>query len=106
MKDEHGVIMLQSDMQEVVSIVKKMQEEENNMDIQEKFNPTEFGWVSVKTPPVNHNSVVVLVWMKTHKLYTEVIGYYEENEWEVRDVDDNDFEIQGWFPYPYTPHNH
>jgi len=72
----------------------------------EEFKPTEFGWVSVKTPPTNHNNIVVLVWLKNETLYQELIGFYEHNEWHLDGVDDTDFEIKGWFPYPYTPHNH
>lgn len=70
------------------------------------FIPTEFGWVSVTTPPINHNDVVVLVWKKNIKMYQEVIGYYENDQWVIGGIDDTDFEIHGWFPYPYTPNNH
>jgi hypothetical protein len=76
------------------------------IQIKEKFIPTEFGWISAKTPPVNHNNVVVLVWLKNETLYQEVIGFYDSNEWNLSNVDDEDYEVQGWFPFPYTPHNH
>jgi len=73
----------------------------------EDFIPTEFGWVSSKTPPINHNKVVVLVWHKTDELYLEELGYYEHEKWQLdNDNNINDYEIHGWFPYPYTPHNH
>ena len=75
------------------------------IQIREKFIPTEFGWISAKTPPVNHNNVVVLVWLINETLYQEVIGYYESDEWHLSN-DDEDYEVQGWFPFPYTPHNH
>jgi hypothetical protein len=74
--------------------------------IKEKFVPTEFGWVSHKTPPTNHNSVVVLLWLENEKIYQEMIGFYEDQEWHLSDVDDDDYEVLGWFPFPYTPHNH
>lgn len=76
------------------------------IQIKEKFIPTEFGWISPKTPPTHHNNVVVLVWLKNETLYQELIGYYESKKWALSRVDDEDYEIQGWFPYPYTPHNH
>lgn len=76
------------------------------IQIKEKFIPTEFGWISEKTPPVNHNNVVVLVWLKNETLFQEVIGFYESNEWHLSCVDDEDYEVKGWFPLPYTPHNH
>lgn len=76
------------------------------IQIKEKFIPTEFGWISVKTPPVNHNNVVVLVWLKNETLYQELICFFENGNWELTGVDDEDYEIQGWYPLPYTPHNH
>lgn len=76
------------------------------IQIKEKFIPTEFGWISSNTPPVNHNNVVVLVWLKNETLFQEIIGFYEESKWHLSDIDDEDYEVQGWFPYPYTPHNH
>ncbi len=76
------------------------------IQIKVKFIPTEFGWISVKTPPVNHNNVVVLVWLKNETLFQELIGYYESDEWNLSNIDDTDYEVQGWFPFPYTPHNH
>ncbi len=75
------------------------------IQIREEFIPTEFGWISAKTPPVNHNNVVVLVWLINEKLYKEVIGYYLSDEWNLSN-DYEDYEVQGWFPFPYTPHNH
>lgn len=69
------------------------------------FKPTEFGWVSPKTPPVNHNDVVVLLWLVFDETYHESIGYFENGKWYINEAYD-DYEIQGWFPYPYTPHNH
>jgi|GEM_PF-4231890 len=74
--------------------------------INERFIPAEFGWVSPKTPPTNHNSVVVLVWLKNEKVYQELIGFYESDNWVLYMVDDTDYEIHGWFPFPYTPNNH
>jgi hypothetical protein len=74
--------------------------------IKENFNPQEFGWVSEKTPPTNHNQVVVLVWLQDETLYKEVLGFYESGDWSLYNIEDENFEIQGWFPYPYTPHNH
>lgn len=76
------------------------------IQIKAKFIPTEFGWISVKTPPINHNNVVVLVWLKNETLFSELIGFYESDEWHLSAVDDTDYEVQGWFPFPYTPHNH
>jgi len=76
------------------------------IQIKEKFIPTEFGWISSKMPPENHNNVVVLVWLKNETLFQELIGFYEDNKWYLSDIDDEDYEVQGWFPYPYTPHNH
>lgn len=76
--------------------------------IKEKFIPTEFGWVSPKTPPSNHNNVVVLIWF--NGLYFEKMGFFEDEDWIVYDLDndmrESAYEIQGWFPIPYTPHNH
>ena len=76
------------------------------IQIKEKFIPTEFGWISEKTPPVSHNNVVVLVWLKNETLFQELIGFYEGDKWHLSNVDDEDYEVQGWFPFPYTPHNH
>jgi len=76
------------------------------IQIKEKFIPTEFGWISEKTPPVNHNNVVVLVWLKNEKLFQELIDFYESNKWHLSYVNDKDYEVKGWFPFPYTPHNH
>jgi len=70
------------------------------------FIATECGWVSPKTPPTNHNNVVVLLWLENEELYQEIIGFYEDNEWILNDADDTNYSVCGWFPYPYTPHNH
>lgn len=71
----------------------------------EEFIPTNFGWISRKTPPTNNNDVVVLIWLTDEELFVEDIGFYEANEWHLRDYDNDSFEVKGWFPYPYTPHN-
>jgi hypothetical protein len=70
-----------------------------------KFIPTQSGWVSPKTPPVNHNSVVVLVY--EDNIYYELIGYHEEGEWHIYHMDDETKEgkVCGWFPIPYSPNN-
>ena len=73
----------------------------------EDFIPAEFGWVSSKTPPINHNKVVVLAFLNTEKIYDEVLGFHVHGKWHLLDIDNlEDYEIHGWFPYPYTPHNH
>ena len=69
----------------------------------EKFIPAKYGWVSPITPPTVHNNVVVLIFDKPNELYIEVLGYYADGAWQL-DYDE-DYEIRGWFPYPYTPHN-
>ena len=77
--------------------------------IKEKFIPSKFGWISKDTPPQSHNDVVVLIWLKSEELYTELFGYYESGRWELKDestLTDIEYEISAWFPYPYTPHNH
>lgn len=71
-----------------------------------KFIPTECGWVSNRTKPVNHNNVVVLLWLKNETHYQEIIGFYEKKQWHIDHVDDTDYEVIGWFPIPYTPDNH
>jgi hypothetical protein len=71
----------------------------------EKFVPISFGWVSEKTPPQNHNNVVILGYDKENDLYYEFIGYYEYDDWIINDSF-KEFEVKGWFPFPYTPHNH
>ncbi len=76
------------------------------MQIKEKFIPTNFGWISEKTPPVNHNNVVVLIWLKNDKIFDETIGYYQGNQWQLSNFNETDYEVKGWYPYPYTPHNH
>ena len=45
--------------------------------MEKKFIPTECGWVSAKSPRVNHDKVVVLVWCPNEEIYDEAIGYYE-----------------------------
>ena len=76
------------------------------------FIPTEYGWVSPDTPPVNHNSVVVLAWSEYEEMYFELIGYYEVGQWElcgiseVTNEPDPVFCVVGWFPCPYSPDNH
>ena len=72
----------------------------------EKFIPTECGWVSPKTPPVNHNNVVVLLWVHDDEIYDEAIGYYADGKWNFRDLGYGIDKVVGWFPIPYTPHNH
>jgi hypothetical protein len=72
----------------------------------EKFIPTECGWVSPKTPPVNHNNVVVLLLIENNEIYHETIGYYADDEWSFRDLGYEIDTVVGWFPIPYTPHNH
>jgi hypothetical protein len=72
----------------------------------EKFIPTECGWVSPKTPPVNQNNVVVLLWCPENEIYDEVIAYYESDKWQFFSREYNFDKVVGWFPIPYTPHNH
>lgn len=70
-----------------------------------EFIPGEYGWVSQDTPPVNHNTVVVLLWLINEQVYQEVFGFYEKGKWFLRGVDDDEFDIKGWFAYPFTPNN-
>jgi len=75
-----------------------------------EFIPTEFGWVSHETPPTEENrDVVVLVWCPFEEMYLERIGYFGNQKWNILsikdDVEPDNFEVRGWFPYPYTPHN-
>lgn len=74
--------------------------------MESKFIPTECGWVSPKTPPVNHNNVVILLWCHFDEIYDEVIGYYEDGKWIFKSPGYNMDKVVGWFPIPYTPHNH
>ena len=72
----------------------------------QKFIPTECGWVSTKTPPVNHNNVVVLLWIHDDEIYDEVIGYYADAKWNLPDLGYGIDKVMGWFPIPFTPNNH
>ena len=75
---------------------------ERYVRLKEKFIPTQFGWVSEKTPPNNHNGVVVLIF--SDNIYLERIGFYEGGEWCIDELEEHD-KICGWSPYPYSPDN-
>lgn len=85
--------------------LKDKNSENIKFEIKEYFIATNFGWLSPNTPPVNHNKVVVLVWLEDEKVFQDVFGFFENNSWHLEELSDTGYEILGWFPYPYSPDN-
>ena len=68
----------------------------------EKVKYSNFGWLPAKEmKPYNNHTVVMMVEQNGDLTLIEKIGYYENGEWVIYDVD-NDYEniVHYWYPIP------
>ena len=74
-------------------------------NIRKKFIPTDYGWISEKTPPQDNYNIVLLLYNNFEEIFMEFIGYYENNKWHCNEDEFSDCEVLGWIPLPYNPDN-